>query len=319
MKKAVITGGNGFVGKILTDKLIENGYTVKIFSRSKPSAFADNPAVETVKVDYNNVENLAAELSDAEAVFHLAAAIFAFNKEEFWQANVTVTENLAQAVRQAGCIKSFVYLSSQAAAGPSAYKNNPKTEADAPNPVSDYGITKLKAEEVVLSLPQEVHKVILRAPVVYGRNDSGVSKIAGWVKKGFMVNTSSGEMFFNFVYVEDLVKALYTASVTPQADGQVFFVGEAQSYSWQHFINSMADAMGSPRPIMFTLPFFFLEVAAFLYESTAKIFGITPALNYDKIKEASITGHWVCNTNKWMALTGQSFTPLEQGLRESFK
>lgn len=319
MKKAVITGGNGFVGKRLTDKLIEKGYTVKIFSRTKPHGFADNPAVETVQVDYNNAESMAKELADAEVVFHLAAAIFAFNKEEFWKANVTLTQTLAQAVKQAGNIKSFIYLSSQAAAGPSTYKSNPVTEADVPNPVSDYGITKLKAEEAVFALPQEVHKVVLRAPVVYGKNDSGVSKIAGWVERGFMVNTSAGEMFFNFVYVEDLVQALYTAAVTPQANGQVFFVGEAKSYSWQYFINAMADAMGCPRPIMFTLPYFLLEIAAFVYESVARVFGIAPALNYDKIKEASITGHWVCNTNKWMALTGQSFTPLEKGLKESFK
>jgi len=119
--------------------------------------------------------------------------------------------------------------------------------------------------------------------------------------------------------VEDLVNALYAAAITNEANGQVFFVGEAKSYSWQHFINSMADAMGCPRPIMFTLPYFFLEIAAFIYESAARIFGIAPALNYDKIKEAAIKGHWVCNTGKWMALTGQDFTPLDKGLKESFK
>ena len=239
MKKAVITGGNGFVGKRLTDELLKKGYTVKIFSRSAPKAYADNPAVEIVKVDYNDIENLKKELEGADSVFHLAAAIFAFNREEFWQANVTVTQNLVEAVRYAGCIKSFVYLSSQAAAGPSEYKNNPRTESDVPAPVSDYGITKLKAEESLLALPDEVHRTVLRAPVVYGRNDSGVSKIASWVKRGIMVNTSSGEAFFNFVYVEDLVKALYTASVTPQTDRQTFFVGEVQSYSWKYFINTM--------------------------------------------------------------------------------
>lgn len=318
MMKAVITGGNGFIGKKLTDELLQNGYTVKIFSRSKPKNYPDNPAIEIVRVDYNDIDNLKRELEDVEIVFHLAAAIFAFNKEEFWQANAGVTENIVKAVSETPAVKGFIYLSSQAAAGPSEYKNNPRTEGDAPSPVSDYGSTKLEAERIVKTLPGNVHKVILRAPVVYGKNDSGVSKIAAWVERGIMVNTSSGEMFFNFVYVDDLVWALYKAAITPEANGETYYVCEARSYSWKYFIDTMAKAMDKPNPVMFTLPYFMLEVAAFVYEFVAHIFGIAPALNYDKIKEAHIKGHWVCSSKKWTALTGQEFTPLEEGLKESF-
>ena len=114
----------------------------------------------------------------------MAAAIFAFNREEFYKANVEVTKNLCQAAAQTPEIKSFVYLSSQAAAGPSEYKNNPIDERSAAAPVSDYGATKLAAEEYVLKLPQNIHKTVIRAPVVYGKNDSGVSKIASWVARG---------------------------------------------------------------------------------------------------------------------------------------
>jgi hypothetical protein len=70
---------------------------------------------------------------------------------------------------------------------------------------------------------------------------------------------------------------------------------------------------------MFTLPYILLEGAAFIYEFTAHIFGIQPALNYDKVKEAAIKGHWVASPNKWLALTGQQFTPLLEGLRRTFK
>ena len=318
MKTAVITGGRGFVGGRLTELLLKEGYRVKLLTRGRGGP-SDNPLLETVGVDYNDVQDLKYALKGADCVFHLAAAIFAFNKEEFYKANVEVTKNLCQAAAQTPEIKSFVYLSSQAAAGPSEYKNNPIDERSAAAPVSDYGATKLAAEEYVLKLPRNIHKTVIRAPVVYGKNDSGVSKIASWVARGIMVNTSSSEMFFNFVYVEDLVLALYKASQLPQADGETFFVCEPASYSWKHFINTMADAMGKPRPLMFNLPYFLLEAAAFVYESAARVFSITPALNYDKIKEASIKGHWTCSSRKWTTLTGQEFTPLEQGLKKSFQ
>lgn len=314
--KAVITGGMGFVGQRLADKLMRQGYSVKIFSRAARGAEGSS-ALQIVSVDYRDVENLAAQMAGADIVFHLAAAIFAFNKEEFKKANVDVTANLAQAAEKAG-VKAFVYLSSQAAAGPSQYKDNPRGEADTPAPVSDYGITKLAAEDFVNKLPRHMHKVILRAPVVYGRNDSGVSKIAAWVRRGIMVNAGPAETFFNFIYIDDLVEALYTAANTPAASGNTYFVCENASYSWQYFINTMAAAMNRPRPIMTRLPRFMLEFAAFIYELIARIFKISPALNYDKIKEADIKGHWVCTPQKWITLTGQQFIPLEEGLKKSF-
>ena len=164
-----------------------------------------------------------------------------------------------------------------------------------------------------------MHRVILRAPVVFGRNDSGVSKIASWVKRGLMVNTSSGETYFNFIYVEDLVNALFKASTLSEANGQVFFVGEDKSYSWTYFITTMAEKMGVPKPFMFTLPLWALEGVAWCYQNLAKIFKFTPALNYDKVREAAIKGDWVFTSKKWNDLTAQKFTPLEQALEESFK
>lgn len=319
MQKAVITGGLGFVGSVLADVLLQNGYTVKIFTRKAPRHLPENPALEIVRVDYDDISSLAQEIEGAQIVFHLAAAIFAYNFEEFSRANTVLTENMVSAVNRTKSVESFVYLSSQAAAGPCEYKDNPKTEEDIPSPISDYGQTKYDAEGALKNLPPQVRGVILRAPIVYGRQNAGASKLASWVKKGIMVNAGGGEgTHFNFIYVDDLAKALFTAAVLPSAAGGVFFVGENTSYSWGYFINSMADAMGVSRPFIFTLPAPLLEIAAFIYEILSRLFKFTPALNYDKVKEASVKGHWVCNTSKWQALTGQDFTPLAEGLKKSF-
>ena len=317
MKTAVITGGLGFVGQRLCEKLLKEGYKVRIFSRGTYKG-PKHKNVEVVKVDYSNIAALRANLEGVNVVFHLAACLFGYNYQDFYKANVGVSKNLCAAAQGVLGLESFVYLSSQAAAGPAKDKNHPIDETCKPDPVSDYGRTKLGAEEYVLAL-QDIHRVILRAPVVFGRNDSGVSKIASWVKRGLMVNTSSGETYFNFIYVEDLIKALFTASTLSKANGQVFFVGEDKSYSWTYFITTMAEKMGVSKPFMFTLPLWALKIVAWCYENLAKIFKFTPALNYDKVREAAIKGDWVFTSKKWNTLTHQKFTPLEQALEESFK
>ena len=318
MKTAVITGGLGFIGQKLCAKLLKEGYKVKIFSRANYKGPA-RENVEVVKVNYSNIAALRANLEGVNVVFHLAAAIFAFNYKGFYEANVQTSKNLCAAAQGVLGLDSFVYLSSQAAAGPASDKEKPITEADIAHPVSDYGVTKLWAEEYVLSLPQTMHRVVLRAPVVYGRNDSGVSKIASWVRRGLMINTSRGEADFNFIYVDDLVESLFKAASLNEANGQIFFVGEDKSYSWTYFINTMADKMKVPHPFMFTLPLWALKGIAWCYQNLARVFRFAPALNYDKVKEASIQGDWLFTSKKWIDLTGQKFTSLEQGLQKSFK
>lgn len=315
---AVITGGTGFVGKRLAKALLESGYKVKIFSRRAPKSAPENKDLQIVKVDYSDVENLKKELAGAQIVFHLAAVLFAINKEEFEQGNVILTENLVKAISQTPTVKKVIYQSSLAAAGPSLYKETPKAEQDACAPVSDYGRTKLEGEFALKKLPQDIAVIILRAPTVYGGSEAGVSKIADWVRRGLMVNTADAEMFFSFIYVDDLVIALLLSAQKDNLNNQIFFVSEPRAYTWRYFINQMAVSMNRPQPFMFTLPYFMLQIVAYIYEHCAHIFGAVPALNYDKIKEAASKGHWICSSQRWCEATGQKFTPLDEGIRRCY-
>lgn len=318
MKNTVlITGGNGFIGRKLTDRLLQDGYAVRIVSRRAPKSQPANPNVTVVKADYNNVESLKKAMEGCTAVCHLAAAIFGFNYRDFEQANVTATQNVVAAANQTPGLTSFLHVSSLAASGYAKDKKHPRTEDMTPEPVSDYGITKLRGETAVKTLKEGIKWTIVRPPIVYGKNDSGVSKIAAWVKRGFMVNTS-GNGYFSFVHVDDLVQAAAAVLRLPETDKQTYFICEDQIYSWDYFISEMARAMHCKKPFMPNAPKWLLNAAAWMYERIAKLTGAEPALNYDKVKEAVIPGHWICTSKKWTALTGQPFTPLAEGLKKSF-
>lgn len=318
MKPTVlITGGNGFIGRKLTDALLQAGFQVRITSRREPKTQPANPAVRVVRVDYNNVPSLQKAMEGCEGVFNLAAAIFGFSRADFERANVVAAQNVVAAANQTPGLKTFVHVSSLAASGYAADKNHPRTETDEPKPVSDYGITKLGGEKAVKTLKPGIKWTIIRPPIVYGKNDSGVSKIAAWVKRGLMVNTS-GNGFFSFVHVDDLVRALVTAYERPDTGGETYFVCDEHIYSWDSFITQMAAAMGVKKPFMPSVPQWLMRVAAFIYETAARISGAEPALNYDKVTEAVIPGHWICSGKKWTALTGQTFSALPEGLKKSF-
>ncbi len=313
----LITGGNGFIGRKLTDLLLLEGYNVRVTSRRMPKHQPANPAVKVVRVNYDDVESLKQAMEGCQGVFHLAAAIFGFNRADFEHANVTATQNVVQAANQTPGLETFVHVSSLAASGYAEDKDHPRTEEQTPNPVSDYGRTKLGGELAVRNLKPGIKWTIIRPPIVYGKNDSGVSKIAAWVKRGLMVNTS-GNGYFSFVHVDDLAAALVTAYKRPDTGGQVFFVCENAVYGWQDFITRMAAAMHVNKPFMPNAPVWLMKTAAFIYECTAWMTGIEPALNYDKVTEAIIPGHWICSNKKWTALTGQQFSSLDEGLKKSF-
>ena len=318
MKDTVlITGGNGFIGRALTDKLLKEGYQVRVLTRRAPKKQPANPSVSLVQADYGDVVSLQHVMEGCVGIFHLAAAIFGFNRQDFEKANVMNTKHVVEAVNQVPGIKTFVHVSSLAASGYSPDTAHPRTENMTPAPVSDYGITKLGGEPAVKTLRPGINWTIIRPPIVYGSNESGVSKIALWVKRGLMVNTS-GNGYFSFVHVDDLVEALWQTFARQDTDKETFFVAEPEMYNWDYFITEMARAMHCRKPFMPSAPVWMMRVAAWIYEACAKLTGTQPALNYDKVTEAVIPGHWICSSEKWRSLTGQEFTPLTEGLKKSF-
>jgi len=316
MKTALVTGGTGFIGRALTDRLESEGWRVRIATRNL-SRKARN--AELARVDYSDMNSLVSAVEGCDAVFHLAAAIFAVSREQFEKANARATENLARACALASKKPdSFVYVSSLAAAGPSRDPQTARTEAEGENPVSDYGKTKLAGERALALLPTQTRRVVLRPAIVYGRNDSGISKIAQWVRRGLMVNMCAGETFFSFTYIADLVDAVITAEKNPALSGKTYFICGDKTYPWTYFIAELAKAMGKKPPLMLTLSPGLLRAVGRIYETIAPVFGAEPAFNTDKAREAC-AGHWIASPRKWMQDTGRAtWTPLEEGIRRTF-
>ena len=162
MKTIAVTGGTGFVGTALARALLEKGLAVRIITRRKPGE--PLPGASYAVADFSNAESLKMALEGADAVVHLAAALFCRSREAFLKANAGGTANLAAAANAVPSLKKLVYISSLAAGGPSTAAA-PRTEADPDAPVSAYGLSKLEGEKAAKKFSGGP-VVVLRPPII---------------------------------------------------------------------------------------------------------------------------------------------------------
>ncbi|MCK5358500.1 MAG: NAD-dependent epimerase/dehydratase family protein [Elusimicrobiales bacterium] len=318
MKIIAITGGTGFIGRALAKKLLADNYQPRILTRRLPKKRLEN--MQYAVIDYDNPHSVEKAFENCDVVVHLAAALFCRSKEEFEKANTQNTRAIVNAVNSLEKKPAkVVYISSLAAGGPSSNADKPRTEDMKENPVSIYGKTKLAGEEEIKRLDDDIEFTILRPPIVYGKHDSGFSKIAKFVKKGFMINAGGKDAFFSFIFLEDLIEVIKTAVENHNVLGKTYYVCENSVYNWKTFIQLMSEAMRVKMPIMITMPGPLVYLMGYIYEFTSGLMGKAPLFNRDKAKESN-AGNWIAYSGRWEKDTNwEGWTPLKEGLKRSFE
>lgn len=313
-----ITGGTGFIGRALVKKLLSKNHQVRILTRKKPKNKLKN--VSYCAISFDDVDSLATAVQDCDAIAHLAAALFCRSRKEFEKANVIATRNLVSACAKLENNPSkFVYISSLAAGGPADEPGKPRAEDMHESPVSYYGITKLQGEKELSELPPRVKTITLRPPIVYGKRDAGISTIAHWIKKGFMVNAGAKNSFFTFIYLDDLANAIMTAVENDNLAGKTYYVCDNSIYTWETYIRLICEALKVKMPVMINPHKKLLYVMGLAYEIITYITGGQPMFNRDKAKEA-LAGNWVCSSHKWEKDTNWTgWTPLKEGIKKTFE
>ncbi len=244
--RILVTGGAGFIGSHLVRWLVEQGHEVRVldnFSTGNPQLLGSAlKSIELIEGDIRNQQTVHKAATGVELIFHLAALVSVVESIEdplrTQEINSTGTLKVLQAAHKAG-VGRVVQASSCA-----VYGNNerlPVSEMELPQPLSPYATTKLSAEYSgkLYTHLYNVETVALRFFNVYGPRQDPASPYAAVIPRFIEALTAGkqptiygdGKQSRDFIFVGDIVRALWTAATTPGIGGEVFNVGSGKNWS----------------------------------------------------------------------------------------
>ncbi|MDX1413797.1 MAG: NAD-dependent epimerase/dehydratase family protein [Candidatus Promineifilaceae bacterium] len=245
----LVTGGAGFLGSALANRLHDQGHDVAVLDDlSNGDRDRLDPALEFTQGDIDNIPLLWSLLHDVDCVYHLAALVSVaqsiLHPREYSRVNVGGTVSLMEAMRDTG-VRRVVFTSSGAIYGRQPHK--PVSERDQPQPDSPYAVSKWSAEQYIHTIGElwGLETVALRIFNAYGPHQSLPLSHAPVVPRflqqaltgGSVVLFGDGQQTRDFVYVDDVVDALLRAATAQDINRSVVNIGSGVETS----INALVD------------------------------------------------------------------------------
>ncbi len=295
--KTLVTGGTGFIGSRLIERLCARGDTVLCVARDPLNAeVLRSLCVETLMGNLAKGIEWKSVLDGVDAVFHVAGVTRGRTAADFAAGNTVATERLLEAVmKYRPDLKRFLYVSSLSAVGPSP-DGQPITEGCPCHPVSEYGKSKLKAEQAVLRMAGSLPVTIVRPSAVYGPRERDWYDYMRTVLHGLQLVIGYGKKSLNIVYVDDLVDGIIRAADSPAAVGQAYFLGSERSYDTEEIGETIASVVHR-HPIRVHVPHAAAYMIGAAGDVSGRMFGKDILMNIQKVHEI-VQKAWSCSVEK---------------------
>ena len=320
--RVLLTGASGFIGTALAGYLRERGEPVRALVRGSSATRAlEALGVELVRGELSDPPSLDRAVGGCEVVFHLAGAVKVLHPREFFPVNADGTRRVAEACARAVGPPRLVYVSSLAAAGPSA-PGRPRREEDPEGPVSLYGESKLAGERAVRALAERFSASIVRPPIVYGPGDREfLPLLARMARRGLFLQAGLGAKHYSTLHIRDLCAGLWAVAergrpLERTGSGGVYFLDDGAPHLWTEIARSSAAALGR-RARVVRLPAFLGLVAAAGAALGSALTGRPAILSFDKLKEVREAA-WTCSSERARREVGYlPRFPLSEGLADA--
>ena len=254
--RILVTGGAGFLGTALANKLVQEGHIVRVLDdlSAGDASYLDKDILFS-RGDTRDIPRLWSLLKDVDCVYHLAARVSVPESiaypVEYNDVNVGGTVSLMTAVRDAR-VKRVVLASSAAVYGNQAQQ--PISESAVLQPESPYAVSKVAAENYVQAIGKlwGIETVILRIQNAYGPNQplpaSHAPVVPRFLKQvcsgGSVILFGSGRQTRDFVYISDVTDALISAGSVPDIDGTICNIGSGSETSISELLDVIEKVTG---------------------------------------------------------------------------
>ncbi len=308
-----VTGGTGFIGKKLVERLLERGDTVRLLTRDSScfSISRDNPVndieihqCDLVKIDS---EHLSEMLQDVEVLYHCAGQLSDLNSMR--ALHVEGTRKLLKAAK--GKVKHWVQLSSVGVYGP--VHEDAVDEHSPLNPVGEYEITKAESDQLVIEAAGQggLSYSILRPSNVFGAdmNNQSLFSMISMIDKGLFFFIGKPGASANYIHVDNVVEGLIKCGTMAEARGKVFNLSDHRTL--EKFVSVIAELLGKPATRL-TIP---QPIVRFLAAILGKLPGFP--LTTSRVEALTNRSHYPI-THIQQKLGYQHVKSVEEGLRELF-
>lgn len=302
---ALVTGASGFVGGRLAQRLLDEGYRVRLLLR-RPEAASHSlrQHCEVIHGDLNNAVALQQAVQDCHYVFHCAANANTWDcRENYEAANVRGVHALLTALSTSNFVlRRLVHISTVDVYG---YPDSPCNEQSPTRKVGfGYGDTKLDGE-LLLRAYADAHNipyVIIRPANIIGPGSQFIEQIDAALRAGSMLTIQRGSANAGLVYIDNLIDYLLWSADADEALNEIYNVRDDYDVSWREFIVRLQQLTHNPsgvKNLPYRVAFLSATVLEKLYQLGGRssepplhrllvcMFGKTCGHSADKIRSSS--------------------------------
>lgn len=324
-KKVLVTGAGGFIGGFIVEEALKRGYDVWAAVRATTSRkYLTDSRIHFIELDFTDAEKLTAALRTAveeqgkwDYIVHNLGATKCANFADFNTINHEYLKRFIEALRTIDAVpEGFLMMSTMGVMGVGDEKNyTPFTERMIPMPNTKYGLSKLKSE-TYLQMQSDIPYIAFRPTGVYGPREGDYYLMIKSIAKGFDFSVGFRRQTLTFIYVKDLVTAVFDA-LESGVRRKSYLIADNGIYSQKEFRNIVKSLLGKKFVLPVIVPIWMLKIACVVAEKVAVAQMKVSTLNRDKFKILK-QRNWTCDTS--LAKADFGFHPkysLEEGLKET--
>lgn len=327
-KTLLVVGAGGFIGGFIAAEALRRGYDTSVAVRASTSRkYLTSPDLKFVVLDYDDPDALEKSLIEARPesghwdyiIWNLGATKCA-NFNGFNLVNFLYPRTFIEILRRNDMVpQKFLYMSSLSALGPADEKEyTPIDSTTIPNPNTRYGLSKIKTETYLETLP-DFPWIIFRPTGVYGPHEKDYLMMIKCIDSHFDFGVGYRRQMLSFIYVDDLVGAMFDALASEATLHRKYIISEPKAYTQKEFRTMVAKALGGKWVIPLKLPLWAVYAASAVAERIAAAKQQASTLNRDKYKIMK-QRNWACDVRDAQRDFGFKVNyPLERGIAATVK